>query len=161
MTAEAILRSIIQQVLNHKGISQEIESFLGNLQFASSSLEEILELLLKVTISFNIHYILIDGIDECEKQDRNDLLQALSRLVSGGFNTKIFLASRDSVAREIENEFPTHGRVSMNCSTAQSDIATYVERMVQDKLEREELIVGDVNLIEEIKLALTEGADGM
>ncbi|KAL6887999.1 hypothetical protein GGI43DRAFT_425900 [Trichoderma evansii] len=115
LTAEAILQSIIQQILNHTGLSQEIEYLLEKLQLASSSLEEV-----------------------------------LSKLASVESTTKIFLASRDSVAREMQNKFPTHGRVSMKCSAAQSDIVTYFEHMVQDKW----------NLIEEIKLALREGADG-
>ncbi|UKZ49193.1 hypothetical protein TrVGV298_003436 [Trichoderma virens] len=49
----------------------------------------------------------------------------------------------------------------MDCSSAQSDIAAYVEGIVQEKLQDEELVVGDSDLIEEIKTALSKGANGM
>ncbi|KAM6485240.1 ankyrin repeat-containing domain protein [Trichoderma sp. SZMC 28011] len=49
----------------------------------------------------------------------------------------------------------------MDCSSALSDIATYVEGIVQEKLKTEELIVGDPDLIEDIKAALLDGANGM
>ncbi|PNP50699.1 hypothetical protein THARTR1_08619 [Trichoderma harzianum] len=49
----------------------------------------------------------------------------------------------------------------MDCSSAQSDITTYVEGIVQEKLKNEELIVGDPDLIEDIKAALSDGANGM
>jgi hypothetical protein len=127
----------------------------------SAGLKNILQLLQKIVIGFKMLYIVIDGIDECEKKDREDLLHVLSELATIGSNTKLFLASRDSVSREIQKRFPTFDRISLNCSAAQSDIATYVEGIVHDKLRNEELIVGDSRLIEEIKVALIEGADGM
>ncbi|KAL6816716.1 ankyrin repeat-containing domain protein [Trichoderma sp. SZMC 28015] len=52
-------------------------------------------------------------------------------------------------------------QITMDCSSAQSDIATYVEGIVQEKLKIEELIVGDPGLIEDIKVALSDGANGM
>ncbi|OPB44617.1 NACHT domain protein [Trichoderma guizhouense] len=57
--------------------------------------------------------------------------------------------------------FPTLKQISMNCSSARSDITTYIEGIVQEKLKTEELIVGDPDLIEDIKAALLDGANGM
>lgn len=162
LNAEVILRSIIRQALNHCGFSEDIAVLLEKIQAGlSSGLEELLELLQKIATAFKLLHIIIDGVDECEKQDRDDILYALSSLATVTSNTKLFLASRDSISLEIQKSFPTLHRLSMNCSSAHSDIATYVDGIVQEKLQSEELIVGDSRLIEDIKLALTEGADGM
>ncbi|KAM0452065.1 hypothetical protein ACHAPV_009689 [Trichoderma viride] len=161
LNAEVILRSIIRQALNQCGFSEDIAVLLEKIQAGlSSGLEELLELLQRIATVFKVLYIIIDGVDECEKQDRDDVLYALS-LATVTSNTKLFLASRDSISLEIQKSFPTLHRLSMNCSSAHSDIATYVDGIVQEKLQSEELIVGDSRLIEDIKLALTEGADGM
>ncbi|KAL7796741.1 hypothetical protein V8C37DRAFT_408226 [Trichoderma ceciliae] len=151
LNAEAIIKSIIRQALNQSGLSDEIEGLLEHMQLRlSSGLKELLELIQKIATAFKALYL-----------DRDDLLQVLSSLAIVGSNTKLFLASRDSMAREIQKRFPALSRLSMNCSSAESDISTYVEGIVHEKLQSEELVVGDLRLIEEIKLALTKGADGM
>ncbi|EHK48434.1 hypothetical protein TRIATDRAFT_236441, partial [Trichoderma atroviride IMI 206040] len=162
LKAEVILRSIIRQALNQCGFAEDVEILLEKIQASlSSGLEELLELLQKIVTAFKVLYIIMDGVDECERQDRSDILHVLSSLATATLNTKIFLASRDSISLEIQKRFPTLHRLAMNCSSAHSDISTYVDGIVQEKLQSEELIVGDSRLIEDIKLALTEGADGM
>jgi hypothetical protein len=49
----------------------------------------------------------------------------------------------------------------MNCKSAESDIAAYVKGAVHERLQSEDLIVGDSNLIEEITNSLIKGAEGM
>ncbi|TFB02951.1 Ankyrin repeat domain-containing protein 50 [Trichoderma ghanense] len=163
LNAETILKSIIQQALHASRPSREIESSLERMILSlSSGLKDLLVLLRKTAASFKTFYIAIDGIDECSKQDRGDLLGILSSVLATERNTKLFLASRDSVSREIQTTFTiADEHLSMECSSVQADIATYVEGIVQDKLQSEELIVEDLSLIEDIKAALTEGADGM
>lgn len=69
--------------------------------------------------------IAIDNLDECGSSDGNELLEALSSLTTVASNTRLFLASRENVSREIEKRFPSL-----------------------------DLVVGDPSLIEEIKQAL-------
>ncbi|PTB73955.1 hypothetical protein M440DRAFT_1440869 [Trichoderma longibrachiatum ATCC 18648] len=163
MNAETILKSIIQQALHASSPSREIEFLLERMRLSlSSGLQDLLELLRKTVASFETFYIAIDGIDECSKQDRGELFKALSSLLATESNTKLFLAGRDSVSRELRNAFTAaDNQITMACPSVQTDIATYVEGIVQDKLQSEDLIVEDLSLIEEIKIALTEGADGM
>lgn len=162
LNCEVMLKSIIRQALNSIGVSDEVEALLEQMQHSlTSGLQEFLQLLQNIAKSLNFFYIAIDGVDECEKQDRDDLLHVLSSLAISSSNTKIFLTSRDSVSREIQRVFPSIEHLSMTCSSAQSDIATYIDGIVQDKLQREELIVQDSGLIEDIKLALNKGANGM
>ncbi|EHK21120.1 uncharacterized protein TRIVIDRAFT_153261, partial [Trichoderma virens Gv29-8] len=162
LNAEVILKSITRQMLNPSDLSEEVEKFLDRMRLnLASGLNEISTLLQGIASSFKTLYIVIDGFDECAKQDRSDLLAVLSSIVNTRSNTKLFLAGRDSVSREVHRKFPTYKQLSMDCSSAQSDIAAYVEGIVQEKLQDEELVVGDSDLIEEIKTALSKGANGM
>jgi hypothetical protein len=52
-------------------------------------------------------------------------------------------------------------RLFTETPAAESEIAMYVNAMIDEKLRKEDLNVGDPKLIEEIKAALTDGADGM
>ncbi|KAH6971991.1 hypothetical protein EDB80DRAFT_880248 [Ilyonectria destructans] len=49
----------------------------------------------------------------------------------------------------------------MACQPAQSDIATFIDRVVNSRLEDHVLTVGDQCLIDETKTSLTDGAQGM
>ncbi|KAK4064438.1 hypothetical protein Trihar35433_7955 [Trichoderma harzianum] len=162
LNAEIILKSIIRQMLNVSKLYEKVETLLDNMQLnLASGLDEIAKLLQSTAAEFKKLYIVIDGLDECTKSERHDLLEILRSVLNVRSNTKLFLAGRDSVSREVQIKFPTLKQISMDCSSAQSDIATYVEGIVQEKLKTEELIVGDPDLIEDIKAALSDGANGM
>ncbi|KAL7786099.1 hypothetical protein V8C43DRAFT_290502 [Trichoderma afarasin] len=162
LNAEVILRSIIRQMLDISSIYKRVETSLENMQLSfASTINEISKLLQKMVAEFKTVYIVIDGLDECSKPERHDLLETLRSIVHIGPKIKLFIGGRDSVSREVQRTFPTLQQVSMDCLSARSDIAAYVEGIVREKLNDEELIVGDPDLIEDIKVALSEGADGM
>lgn len=162
LNAEVILKSIVRQMLNVSNVYEKVETQLNNMQLdLASGLNEIAKLLRSIAAQFQKLYIVIDGLDECTKSERHDLLEILHSVLKVRSNTKLFLAGRDSVSREVQIEFPTLKQIPMDCSSALSDIATYVEGIVQEKLKTEELIVGDPDLIEDIKAALLDGANGM
>ncbi|KAH0530195.1 hypothetical protein TsFJ059_004852 [Trichoderma semiorbis] len=161
LNAEVILKSIVRQMLNVSNIYERVETLLDNVQLNfASGLSEIAKLLQSIAAEFKKVYIVIDGLDECTKSERHDLLEILHSVLKVRSNTKLFLTGRDSVSREVQIKFPTLKHITMDCSSAQSDIATYVEGIVQEKLKTEELIAGDPDLIEDIKKALSDGANG-
>lgn len=162
LNAEIILKSIIRQMLNISNIYEKVETLLDNMQHnLASGLNEIEKLLQSIATEFKTLYIVIDGLDECIKSERHDLLRTLHSVMKVRSNIKLFLAGRDSVSREVQIKFSALKQIPMDCSSAQSDITKYVEGMVQEKLKNEELIVGDPDLIEDIKAALSGGANGM
>ncbi|KAL6837249.1 hypothetical protein V8C40DRAFT_229538 [Trichoderma camerunense] len=162
LNAEIILKSIIRQMLNVSKIYERVETLLDNMQFnLASGLNEIEKLLQSIAAEFETLYIVIDGLDECTKSERHDLLETLHSVMKVRSNIKLFLAGRDSVSREVQTKFPTLKQIPMDLPSAQSDIVTYVNGIVQEKLKTEELVVGDSDLIEDIKAALSDGANGM
>ena len=51
------------------------------------------------------HYIVIDGLDECSKSDQDEILAVLCAVSLSSQSTKIFLASREDVGKEIHQAF--------------------------------------------------------
>jgi hypothetical protein len=108
-----------------------------------------------------ISYIVIDGLDECETPDRNRLLAALSSFAVSGENIRVFLSGRHSLRVEIQKRFAAFDSLSMDCPSARDDISIFIEDIVGEKIQNNELSIGDPRLEEDIKLALIQGAQGM
>ncbi|KAI0545445.1 hypothetical protein F4679DRAFT_462080 [Xylaria curta] len=161
LNAETIMKSILRQRLPPPTqLSDEAEKRLRHLS-NDGDLDEIVTFLRDITYKSGSSYIVIDGLDECEKRERIRLLQALSSLVATAANTKIFLASRESLEEEIRSHFPTVRQASMDNPDAHDDIIFYIRGILQTKIDMEKLVVGDSSLINEIENALIQGADGM
>ncbi|KAJ5219952.1 hypothetical protein N7468_009156 [Penicillium chermesinum] len=164
LETESILKSILFQVLDKAGFPDEVAVLLADAQHKLSSTPKDLINMLGLaytTLELKRIYIVIDGIDECPKQERDSLLSALASLRLFELNIRVFISGRESVSSEVNMEFRHLSHLSMRSQLAQSDIATYINKTVDQKLRNEELIVGDNDLIEEIKDALRQGADGM
>jgi hypothetical protein len=160
LMAETAIKSIVRQVLEPRNLSKETEVRLKKVDL-SSGLDELLELLRIKIAQLKRLYIIIDGLDEFQKPERDDLFKALSSLASYGSNLRLFLASRESLSAELRKIFPSLEHISMGCQLAQSDIELYIEGIIQEKLKNQDLTVGDPGLVAEIKEALVKGADGM
>jgi hypothetical protein len=163
LQSATILKSIMKQALSQAGVAKEE---LSSLEFMQQRLESrpqnLVNFFHTVVKRFKRLYIIIDGLDECEKPDRDDLLDALSSLLRTVSNVQIFLASRDSIQNQIKRAFPRRFyHLSTGTSSTRSDIATYVNAAIAEKLRKEELNVADQHLINDIKAALKKGADGM
>lgn len=161
LNAKSIIRSLVRQRLPRPAqLSKELEESLRKLN-SHSELDDIAELFNVVTTESKLSYIVIDGLDECDKLNRAEILRALSSLVVQTQNTKVFIASRESLIGDVQKHFPTHGHISMANSDAGNDICAYVDGSIEKRIEDGDLKVGDSNLIPEIKKALIQSADGM
>lgn len=160
LSAETIIRSILRQRLNSTQTPQDVLDGLERLD-SSPELNEFVELLRLVMPPPKISYVIIDGLDECEKADRDRLLKALSSFIISGGNIRLLLASRDSVRGEIQNRFPAFDSFLMDCPPALNGIARFIEDILEEKLESGELTLTDDSLKGEIKQALSDGAQGM
>ncbi len=160
---DTILRSIIRQSLGDADIPGDVDTCLEEIaNNPLSGTAELQNLLQKVISSSRMSYVIIDGLDECEKHERNlvfDILRSVN--LSERPKVKLFLASRESVAEEINNRFPSLLHASMNVAEAQSDIAIYIRENLEERVKNRELVVGNKKLLQEIQDALTDGAQGM
>ena len=126
-----------------------------------ANLRDFSKLLSKSTDNLRTLYVAIDGLDECEKSEREELLKELSWLCQETPKMKLFLTGRENLTPELKQAFPTLAHVSMGCVDAQSEISVIIERKIQELLENDDLIVEDPTLVEEISDALAKGAEGM
>ncbi|KAI0976277.1 hypothetical protein F4678DRAFT_482490 [Xylaria arbuscula] len=158
--ADTIIRSILRQRLDPTQVPQEVYDGLEGLD-SFSELEEFVKLLRIMMPPPRVSYIIIDGLDECEKPDRDRLLTVLSSLAAPGQNIRLFLSSRDSLRGEIQSRFTDFDSLSMDCPLAHDSISMFIEDIVKEKIQSNDISIGDPSLGEEIKLALSHGAQGM
>ncbi|KAI8635647.1 hypothetical protein F5Y19DRAFT_17847 [Xylariaceae sp. FL1651] len=160
LDANTIIRSILRQRLDPTQIPQEVVNGLERLD-SFSELDEFVKLLRIMMPPPRIFYIVIDGLDECEKLDRSRLLAALSSLAVLGENIRLFLSGRDSLRAEIQKRFSAFDSLSMDCASAHDDVSVFIRDIVREKVQNNEISIGDPCLEEDIKQALFHGAQGM
>ncbi|KAI9767041.1 MAG: hypothetical protein M1840_006000 [Geoglossum simile] len=163
LKAKTILGSLIKQCLDIDSMSSQLEAELGQLLESSPpDFEDLNELMESVLSVSKDQFIVIDAIDECEKAERNLFLSALRRFIDSPKATlKIFLTSGLHIGVELERALEPNYRMSMASPHTHSDIKTYIESSIAEKLENGELVVGQPQLIIEVRDALVGGAQGM
>ncbi|ETS82029.1 hypothetical protein PFICI_07031 [Pestalotiopsis fici W106-1] len=155
LRAEIALKSILRQRLEAMDIPEELyETSAADWHDLSKPLERYMSVPQR-------SFILVDGLDECSKMDRKELLSKLAKLCSANANIRVFLASRPSLREEIQKYFRSMEYLTLDCAATNEDISTYVEGILNEKHEDGDFKVGDQSLIEDIKNALVQGAQGM
>lgn len=161
LKASNILRSLIRQCLNADQLSIEIETQLERLSLDPPDMEDLCEFFENVLPKLTEQFIVIDGIDEFKTMERDSLLSVLRSLMKSS-SVKIFLASGPHIEAELlKRKLKPDHRVSLTSEHVNSDIQTYIEDVIAEKKETGELIVGQQQLLTEIKSALLDGAQGM
>jgi hypothetical protein len=159
-----ILSCLIRQFIDLQTLDNDFEERLKSL-FENAypdiyELEPILHLALDKSSAAT--FIIIDGLDACTHTDREATLSILSRVIERATPTvKLFTSSRESLMDEISKSFKTYQHMTTARPEAQSDISTYIDKILKEKIDRSDLVLGDVELEQEIKVALTGGANGM
>jgi hypothetical protein len=136
-------------------------ALMGLNQKPSSGVDEVMHLLRRRIAQSGTFYIIIDALDAFEPTERHILLNSLSSLSKALPCVRIFLASRESLSVEVKKRVSTLEAVSMASGETNSDIVQYVEDALQERLQNEELMVGDKSLQKDIKDTLIKHADGM
>ncbi len=145
-------------------MTKEIEKQLGKFEASYTDMDMVQTLLQHSISRFSTLYIVIDALDEFEKEERSILLQNLASTISvPDSKVKLFLVGRSSVAADIRKMFPISQVKSADCRELQADIQRYTQETVVTALDREEepLALQDPALAQEIIQALIHGADGM
>jgi len=144
-------------------LPKTIEDRLNDLFRGTSPDAEDLEPLLHgIAATSGIVIFVIDGLGECARADRIIVLKMLHRLMSTSRSIiKIFFSSREDMIGDICRVFNTCRQVSMDCEEACADIPTYVNDIIAEKVENGELVIGNIQLRQDIQDVLIQGANGM
>ncbi|KAI1269205.1 ankyrin repeat-containing domain protein [Xylariaceae sp. FL1019] len=161
LNAETVVRSILRQTLPDASVlSDQLAKRLQCIDH-HDSLDAVVELLSSILSSANVSYIVIDGLDACERDERWRLIESLVSLTRKTANIKIFFAARESIYVEVREQFEYIYHVEMDSPCALIDVESCIEGFLQEKIKTKALRLGDQRLLDEIREALAKGADGM
>ena len=162
LEASSILRCLIRQSLTVDTLTINIEHQLKHcLEANSPDADELLSIMESLSQKSLIHFIVLDGLDELPKSERDIVFKVIKVLLTTGSNIKFFASSRQEIRREMEINFGQYHHRAMSCDEVQKDIKEYIELSIEEKLAKEELILGDQGLLPEITSTLLKGARGM
>lgn len=163
LRATTILSSLIRQCLDVENLPKTVESRLAEyLKDPPLNALQLESLLQHVIASSQVHFIVIDGVDECKTNERKTLFKVFRRLLErSGSTLKLLLISRDSISTEVKLLHRHLHHVQMNRPEASSDIETFIKDEIQERVASKDMVVGDSNLLEDIQDALIRGAQGM
>ena len=105
------------------------------------------------------YFIIIDGLDECDQKELKLLIEYLKELLASRHIFHIYCSSRPDLSRWVPALLRPQWNVSM--SEASSEIAQYIERELEERLESGSLCLGDPTIILTIQDALVKGSQGM
>ena len=109
-------------------------------------------------------YIVIDALDECDRQKRDTLVDSLKTILAKSTSmVKIFVTSRDN-HQDITWSMNGYPALCIDASKNQADIDHYVQYSVKNAIERKKLLPTekvDRDLQQRIEESLCNGAAGM
>lgn len=108
------------------------------------------------------YFIVLDGLDDCEKDEASMLMKSMRDLISlPNHVIKLYCSSRPDIVQWSSAGFQRVFRVSMSNTKVDTEIDRYIQMSLTKRLEDEDLVLGDPELIIIIQEALLQGAQGM
>lgn len=103
----------------------------GGFKSGPLTMAESESLLIKMTADYESTFICIDALDECDKDTRGDLLDALQRILKKSTcPIKVFVASRD------DQDIKLHLDGLPNVYIRPTDNHTDIDRFIRDEIDR-------------------------
>ncbi|RTE72151.1 hypothetical protein BHE90_013442 [Fusarium euwallaceae] len=171
LASDTIVRSLVQQLLSvapmetmNPALASEIADFLQKAQSNFFSLEALGKLYQAASKFTQDWFILIDGVDECESEQRRllyDFFSGFLNTCSGPQRVRILFSSRETTKQEIDGSFGAVERLITGTSNTSADIVAFAEDVIATKLARGELVVRDPEIIGDILQAIASKEEGM
>lgn len=165
---EQILRSLTRQVSDlfggpplHPSLRQTYDQQrpAGDL-----SAEEATRIILAAIEDRPVSYILVDALDECDRQTRDVLIDSLKDILAKSSSlVKIFVTSRDS-HQDIALSMEDYPALCIDASRNRADIDHYIRHSVKSAISKRKLLPTErisKDLQEKIEDSLRSGAAGM
>ena len=105
-------------------------------------------------------YFVLDGLDECEKQPRQEMLNILKRISAlKNASVRTFITCRDE--DELLRSLHLYPRIQLTGETLGGDIKFFVEGSVRSRIESGQLKIRNPELEHHIVQELMKKAHGM
>jgi ankyrin repeat domain-containing protein 50 len=129
--------------------------------FASNEIriEESEKILLELVNIYPQTTLVLDALDECDRQTRGRLMEVLDGLLEQSTKPiKIFISSRPD--QDIRDRFDSGPNIGIQATDNQGDIATFVDSKIKKSPEQWRKKISD-DLRREIRKTLVEKSNGM
>ncbi|KAI9737419.1 MAG: hypothetical protein M1834_009573 [Cirrosporium novae-zelandiae] len=158
-------RSIIRQLLLRKDsipkrIGRSInEAFQDGLR--SPGLDQLINILHQVTNMYPLTYIVIDGIDECEREVLEEVLSTINKLSTSPKHVKIFVSGRE--CSQLSVGLQKYPQMKISEALLAPDVETYVQDIIRSRIRDGHLpaVTQNPSLEQEIISELVTKAHGM
>ncbi|KAF5590842.1 uncharacterized protein FSUBG_10706 [Fusarium subglutinans] len=171
LDAETIVRSCIQQLVSvidmdslDQKTASELDEYLSQAKLALFSLDLLSHLYHSAAKAIKQWFIVIDGLDECSADQQSKLLKFFQGIISGNDTTRyisVIFASRETCTNAIRSIFPDSKRLVTGLQSTSTDIGSYVDDIIIDKLSTGELVISDPSLLNEILRTIASKEQGM
>jgi ankyrin repeat domain-containing protein 50 len=104
-------------------------------------------------------FVIVDGLDECDRIELDQLFECLCILHESLKRIHIFCSSRPNIDQRYQDTLSPTQLIGLPKINA--EITTYIEKELEYRLETGSLALGDPGIILKIRDALTAGGQGM
>jgi len=158
-----MIRSLLRQCLGPDTlplIEPRLTPILSKTVIKVSDLTDVLR---EVISSCLAHFIVIDGLDDCTPSQRDIVLNMLAGLLRNNptASLKILVSSHDAMPQRLRGIAHDEHTVLQSHNAFNADVVVYIDNTLATRLEDYTLLVGNPNVILDIRNALLNGADGM
>ncbi|KAJ3540937.1 hypothetical protein NM208_g4831 [Fusarium decemcellulare] len=171
LDCDKILRSLVYQLLSalsvHDQESSTDKALVNAIQKAKNDYfyrDSLINLYKFATGLVARWFIILDGVDECPKDQRHLLFKSLSTLINRNGSAKklkVLFSCRQTIDTEIQHQFSNPLQISTGSGRTRDDILTYAQDILEEKIEAGELNLGDPQLVLEILQAIESKEKGM
>ncbi|KAI1117131.1 hypothetical protein F5Y14DRAFT_439576 [Nemania sp. NC0429] len=160
LNAQTVIGSLARQMLRTIPDLAIVEE-LCDTTSSAPDFEKILSLLLRALPPDSKAYFVLDGLDECDRPERDKLVEQL-RTLQETFALLVCVSFRvePSNALEMSPERFTAASIA-SIPDDNPDIVAFIEAELESCLQCRKLVIGDPTLILEIQDALLNGSQGM
>lgn len=124
----------------------------------SPSVEGLEETLVATLKELHVSYLVVDALDECPEEQRDEAMQGLKRITHACPSTRVFITSR----RETDIEDAMHGWCGLQLAIDEGCVNADIDIFVKDALATDKKLKRlPVPVKEEIKKVFHEKSDGM
>jgi ankyrin repeat protein len=160
LQARVILGSLARQLLRTVVDLDILSESCGD-TYTTGDTDKILELVLQGYPPIHKTYFVVDGLDECDNDERKVVVQEIGRIQK---KLNVWICASFRVEPNNDLQSVTHHLLSTQViplPERNPDIDAFIEADLRRCLEQELLTVGDATLIIDIQDALVAGSQGM
>lgn len=158
-----ILGTILKQLIPENEAWDEIEPKILRAYKDGTRIPETSELVELICSLMKLQpkvYIILDGLDECERSPKQDILSFLERLATlANASVHTFVSCRDE--DQLTRSLNSYSRVRLTAAALETDIKSFVEGSVRARIVSRQLTIRNSDLEHLIVRELIQKSHGM